>query len=199
MTPLRSHMIKAMQMRGFSPRTHRSYLAAVTDLARYTRYTQRSPADLKVSDLEAYSAPPSIWSSSGSSREPVAECFSMAFRPIVGSQNIRQTALPFELLEHPHQALARKRCINFDGQRLTIEIIQDVEGAKAHAVVECVAHKIRRPHPIRCVRQTAAKDRGTGTRFLVRRPELPRQLRGHARSSRPMVGTRPIEITIDNK
>ena len=52
MTPLRSHMIKAMQMRGFSPRTHRSYLAAVTDLARYT---QRSPADLKVSDLEAYS------------------------------------------------------------------------------------------------------------------------------------------------
>ena len=33
MTPLRQAMIKAMQMRGFSERTHQSYLAAVTDLA----------------------------------------------------------------------------------------------------------------------------------------------------------------------
>ena len=37
MTPLRKAMIKAMQMRGFSERTHQSYLAAVADLARYTR------------------------------------------------------------------------------------------------------------------------------------------------------------------
>ena len=51
MTPLRSQMIKAMRMRGFSPRTHASYLAAVTDLARYTH---RSPAELKVSDVETY-------------------------------------------------------------------------------------------------------------------------------------------------
>ena len=40
MTPLRQAMIKAMQMRGFAERTHQSYLAAVTVLARYTR---RSP------------------------------------------------------------------------------------------------------------------------------------------------------------
>jgi integrase/recombinase XerD len=51
MTPLRSQMITAMQMRGFSPRTHASYLAAVTDLARYTA---RSPCELTVSDLETY-------------------------------------------------------------------------------------------------------------------------------------------------
>jgi len=37
MTPLREAMIKAMRMRGFSERTHRSYLAAVTDLARQTK------------------------------------------------------------------------------------------------------------------------------------------------------------------
>ena len=32
MTPLRQQMIGAMQQRGFSPRTHESYLAAVRDL-----------------------------------------------------------------------------------------------------------------------------------------------------------------------
>ena len=51
MTPLRAQMIKAMQMRGFSPRTHGSYLAAVKDLARYHH---RSPDTLAVADLNGY-------------------------------------------------------------------------------------------------------------------------------------------------
>ena len=51
MTPLRQAMIRAMQVRGFSARTHKSYLAAVTDLARYCR---RSPATLEVEDLCRY-------------------------------------------------------------------------------------------------------------------------------------------------
>lgn len=51
MTPLREAMIRAMQVRGFSVRTHKSYLAAVTDLARYHR---RSPAQLEVEDLRRY-------------------------------------------------------------------------------------------------------------------------------------------------
>lgn len=51
MTPLRQAMIRAMQVRGFSPRTHQSYLAAVRDLARYCR---RSPAELEVKDLCGY-------------------------------------------------------------------------------------------------------------------------------------------------
>lgn len=46
MTPLRKQMIAAMRQRGFSVRTHKSYLAAVTDLARYYR---RSPAQIVVS------------------------------------------------------------------------------------------------------------------------------------------------------
>jgi site-specific recombinase XerD len=44
-------MIKAMQMRGFSPRTHQSYLAAVTDLARYTH---QSPDQLSYAQINAY-------------------------------------------------------------------------------------------------------------------------------------------------
>ncbi|MEA3273937.1 MAG: site-specific integrase [Pseudomonadota bacterium] len=51
MTPLRAQMIKAMQMHGFSPRTHESYLAAVTALARHYR---RSPDTLSVADLKGY-------------------------------------------------------------------------------------------------------------------------------------------------
>lgn len=35
MTPLRKEMIEAMQQRGFSPRTHKSYLDAVTQLSRH--------------------------------------------------------------------------------------------------------------------------------------------------------------------
>ena len=51
MTPLRQQMIDAMRQRGFSPRTHKSYLAAVSDLARYYR---RSPAKLSVEELQSY-------------------------------------------------------------------------------------------------------------------------------------------------
>ena len=51
MTPLRQRMIAAMQMRGFSPRTHASYLSAVRDLARYTR---RSPDALSGADVQGY-------------------------------------------------------------------------------------------------------------------------------------------------
>lgn len=51
MTPLRQQMIEAMRVRGFSARTHQSYLAAVTDLARYYR---RSPEVLSVAELGEY-------------------------------------------------------------------------------------------------------------------------------------------------
>lgn len=51
MTPLRQKMMDAMQMRGFSVRTHESYLAAVRDLARYY---QRPPDQLNVDELQAY-------------------------------------------------------------------------------------------------------------------------------------------------
>lgn len=51
MTPLRAKMIKAMQTRGFSVRTHESYLNAVTDLARYFH---RSPDQLGLDDLRRY-------------------------------------------------------------------------------------------------------------------------------------------------
>jgi hypothetical protein len=43
MTPLRQTMIQAMCQHGFSPRTQKSYLYVVTELARYYR---RSPPPL---------------------------------------------------------------------------------------------------------------------------------------------------------
>lgn len=51
MTPLRQKMMDAMQVRGFSVRTHESYLAAVRDLARYY---QRPPDQLNVDELQSY-------------------------------------------------------------------------------------------------------------------------------------------------
>lgn len=39
MTPLRQRMITAMQMRGFSARTHTSYLSAVRDLQIRAQFT----------------------------------------------------------------------------------------------------------------------------------------------------------------
>jgi site-specific recombinase XerD len=51
MTPLRQRMIVAMQMHGFSPCTHESYLSAVRDLAKYTH---RSPDTLSHGDLKRY-------------------------------------------------------------------------------------------------------------------------------------------------
>ena len=51
MTPLRQRMIKAMQMRGFSPRTHDTYLGAVLGLAKFTRC---SPDTLNRADLKRY-------------------------------------------------------------------------------------------------------------------------------------------------
>jgi len=51
MTPLRQRMIAAMQMHGFSPRTHESYLDAVRGLAKYTH---RAPDTLDRGDLKGY-------------------------------------------------------------------------------------------------------------------------------------------------
>ena len=51
MTPLRQKMMDAMQVRGFSVRTHASYLAAVSDLAHYYH---RPPDQLNADELQAY-------------------------------------------------------------------------------------------------------------------------------------------------
>ena len=51
MTHLRQQMIDAMRQRGFSIRTHQSYLGAVRDLARY--YHQ-SPDQLQVNQIQDY-------------------------------------------------------------------------------------------------------------------------------------------------
>ncbi len=51
MRPLRKAMIQAMELRGFSARTHETYLYTVQSLARYY---QRSPDQLSVSDVQAF-------------------------------------------------------------------------------------------------------------------------------------------------
>lgn len=51
MTELRQRMIDQMTLRGFSPRTHESYLWAVTGLARYYK---KSPDQLTGEQIRQY-------------------------------------------------------------------------------------------------------------------------------------------------
>ncbi len=51
MTPLRQKMIDALQVRGYSVRTHRSYLSAVANLAKHYH---RSPDHVSGEELQAY-------------------------------------------------------------------------------------------------------------------------------------------------
>ena len=51
MTPLRQQMIAAMRQRGFSIRTHQSYLYAVQDLARYFH---QSPDRIQADQIQTY-------------------------------------------------------------------------------------------------------------------------------------------------
>lgn len=51
MTPLRQKMIEAMQVRGYSARTHESYLNAIADLARFYR---RAPDQIRDEEVPAY-------------------------------------------------------------------------------------------------------------------------------------------------
>ena len=51
MTELRRRMIQQMTIRGFSPRTHESYIGVVRDLAKHYR---RSPDQLSVEEVQAY-------------------------------------------------------------------------------------------------------------------------------------------------
>ena len=53
MSPLRSKMIDAMRQRGFSVRTHESYLGAVEGLAQYYH---RSPENIDLDDIQNYFA-----------------------------------------------------------------------------------------------------------------------------------------------
>ena len=51
MTKLHQAMIDAMHLRGFSIRTHRSYLDAVGGLANYY---ERSPAQISTEEIQRY-------------------------------------------------------------------------------------------------------------------------------------------------
>ncbi len=51
MTELREKMIKAMELRNFSPKTQTAYLAAVTSLAKHY---MKSPQEISQDEVEDY-------------------------------------------------------------------------------------------------------------------------------------------------
>ena len=67
-------------------------------------------------------------------------------RTVVGAQHIGQAAFRCQLFEHPDQARARQRGIDFNLQRLPVEVIQDVECPEPHTLIQRIAHEVGRPH-----------------------------------------------------
>ena len=63
---------------------------------------------------------------------------------------MRQSMPGLQLLKYPHQPLRVDRCINFDMQYLSIEIINHVEGTEAPPAGQRIRHEVHRPD---CVRQ----------------------------------------------
>ena len=53
MSELRDRMIRDMTVRGFAPRTHKAYIAAVVRLAKHYR---RSPAEITNDEVQTYLA-----------------------------------------------------------------------------------------------------------------------------------------------
>jgi len=53
-----------------------------------------------------------------------------------------------QLLEHPHQSGRSDRGVDLDMDRLTIEVVGDVEGAEGTPAEQSIAHEVRRPDPV---------------------------------------------------
>src|SRR5262245_52121135 len=73
---------------------------------------------------------------------PLNERFTEKFRAIVGTQDLRQPTLTAQALEDSDQSLRSNRCIDFDVQRLAIEIVNDIEQPKATTTVQGITHEI---------------------------------------------------------
>ena len=71
------------------------------------------------------------------------------FWAIVGSQGLGQSTLQAQALKHSDQSFAGDRCIDFNMEQFTIEIIDHVKGAEPAACIERITHKVSRPDLIR--------------------------------------------------
>src|SRR5690606_6338819 len=66
-------------------------------------------------------------------------------RAVVGPQHLWQPVVALELLEDAHQALRRDRRVDFDVQRLAIEVVDHIEGPEAPAAGQGVGNEVGRP------------------------------------------------------
>ena len=80
---------------------------------------------------------------------PFGEGFAQELRAVVGSQHLRKATLALEPLEDPDQAQRRDRSIDLDVQRLSVEVVLDVERPEPAAASQRVGHEVRRPHRVR--------------------------------------------------
>ena len=78
-------------------------------------------------------------------RGPFRESLAQEFRSVVDAKDLRKPSFSLNLFEDPDEPYSRQRCVDFDVDGFTVEIVDDVEGPKTPAAVKGVAHEIRRP------------------------------------------------------
>lgn len=83
--------------------------------------------------------------------------------------------LGLQALEDAHQALGCDRRVDLDVQGLAVEIVDDVEGAKAPAVVERIGHEVGGPDRVGHVRHVQRHSFALGQAALGR----PAQVQPH--------------------
>jgi hypothetical protein len=73
---------------------------------------------------------------------PLHEGLAQKLRAVVGAQDLRQAVVALELLEDANQARGRDRRVDFDMQRLAVEVVNHVESPEPATARERVSHEI---------------------------------------------------------
>lgn len=205
MSELRTRMIRDMALRGFSPRTHASYIAAVVKLAKYYH---RSPDQLTNEEVQAYLAYLILERKlSWSTCSQAAHAFRFLYHVTLGHPRTDfHVPAPKQPQKLP-EILSREEVCRLlaapphPRHRLLLTTVY----AAGLRVSEAIALKVS---DIDADRMTIRIEQGKGAkdRYVALAARLLQDLRAYWKSAPPGVwlfanrqGTRPIDITVAQK
>lgn len=76
---------------------------------------------------------------------PLGKHFPMEFAAFVRFQNLRQSVIALELLEHTYQTARVERGIHLDVQHVAVEVIDHIECSESFAPDQRVTHEVHGP------------------------------------------------------
>ena len=84
---------------------------------------------------------------------PIGQRGGDKFRPIVHPQFARIVAPGHDPIQHALDPFGRQTHVDFDSQRFSDKVIDDIERPKSGATKQTVAHEVERPAAIDCRRE----------------------------------------------